>query len=164
MPLARGPAIPGQPASPQLAVQVVSSLASLDHELSKIKLWLILVAIGGTGLAAGAGFLVARSHLRPVRRLRDTAEHVRNTPDLTQRIEVTGNDELSQLRDDLQRDARVPRRRCAAPAPARPGRIAELRTPLTSLRTNIEVLASNDTIPSDDGRSCSPTSSPSFRR
>ncbi len=55
MPLARGPAIPGQPASPQLAVQVVSSLASLDHELSKIKLWLILVAIGGTGLAAGAG-------------------------------------------------------------------------------------------------------------
>jgi two-component system, OmpR family, sensor histidine kinase MprB len=150
MPLSRGPAIPGQPATPQLAVQVVSSLASLDHELSKIKLWLILVAIGGTGLAAGAGFLVARSALRPVRRLRDTAEHVRTTQDLTQRIEVTGNDELSQLAMTFNAmlasldDAAQRQRQLVQDASH------ELRTPLTSLRTNIEVLASNEAIPDED--------------
>ena len=71
---------------PGYAVQVAASIGAADHALSKITLWLIIVALGGTGLAAGAGFLVARSALRPVRRLRDTAEHVRMTRDLTRRI------------------------------------------------------------------------------
>ena len=65
----------------------------MEHELSKIRLWLVLVALGGIGLALVLGFLVARAALKPVRDLSETAEHVRTTRDLSQRIQVSGNDE-----------------------------------------------------------------------
>src|SRR5207248_7646710 len=45
------------------AIEVVASLKDVDHELAKIKLWLILVALGGVGVASLAGFLVARAAL-----------------------------------------------------------------------------------------------------
>ncbi len=87
------------------------------------------------------------------------------TQDLTQRIEVTGNDELSQLATTFNAmlasldDAAQRQRQLVQDASH------ELRTPLTSLRTNIEVLASNDAIPRrGQVSSCSPTSSPSSPR
>ena len=125
-------------------------LDAADHALSKIRLWLILVAIGGIGVASAAGFVVASAALRPVRRLSDTAEHVRLTQDLTQRIEVTGHDELSQLATTFNAmlasldDAAQRQRQLVQDASH------ELRTPLTSLRTNIEVLASNHAIPAEE--------------
>lgn len=82
---------------PHLAVEVAAPLASVNNELGKIKLWLLLVGFGGIGIASIAGFLVARAALAPVRELSDTAERVRETRDLTQRIKVEGSDELSRL-------------------------------------------------------------------
>ncbi len=127
-----------------LAIEVATPLTNVDHELSKIRLWLLLVALGGVGIAAVAGFLVARAALKPVRDLSDTAEHVRTTRDLSQRIEVTGNDELSRLArtfnamlESLDEAARLQRQLVQDAS-------HELRTPLTSLRTNIEVLATRD--------------------
>jgi two-component system sensor histidine kinase MprB len=129
---------------PNVAVQVATPIAGLDHELAKIKLWLLLVALGGIGLASAAGFLVARAALAPVRELSDTAERVRSTRDLTQRIHVDGNDELSRLAatfngmlESLDEAARRQRQLVQDAS-------HELRTPLTSLRTNIELLAMRD--------------------
>lgn len=126
------------------AIEVVASLKDVDHELGKIKLWLFLVALGGIGVASIAGFLVARAALAPVRELSDTAERVRSTRDLTQRIHVEGSDELSRLAatfnamlESLDEAARVQRRLVQDAS-------HELRTPLTSLRTNIELLATRD--------------------
>ena len=126
------------------AIEVVASLRDVDHELAKIKLWLILVALGGIGIASVAGFLVARAALAPVRELSDTAERVRSTRDLTQRIHVEGSDELSRLAEtfnamlaSLDEAARTQRRLVQDAS-------HELRTPLTSLRTNIELLATRD--------------------
>jgi two-component system sensor histidine kinase MprB len=126
------------------AVEVVASLRDVDHELAKIKLWLFLVALGGVGVASIAGFLVARAALAPVRELSDTAERVRTTRDLTQRIRVEGSDELSRLAatfnamlGSLDEAARLQRRLVQDAS-------HELRTPLTSLRTNIELLATRD--------------------
>ena len=96
--------------APPVAIQVVAQLSSVDNELARIRLWLFLVALGGIALASGAGFLVARATLRPVRELSETAERVRATRDLSQRIAVEGTDELAHARLDLQRDARVARR------------------------------------------------------
>src|SRR5262249_49244568 len=100
------------------------------------------VAIGGVGLSAIAGFLVARAALSPVRELSETAERVRATRDLTQRIHVEGNDELSRLAatfngmlESLDEAARLQRQLVQDAS-------HELRTPLTSMRTNIELLAS----------------------
>src|SRR5262249_14600520 len=89
--------LPQTPGQPKLAVQVVASPGGVDHELATIKLGPTLVAVGGIAIAAAAGFVVARAALKPVRDLSETAEHVRATRDLTQRIEVRGHDELSQL-------------------------------------------------------------------
>ena len=123
------------------AVEVVASLKDVDHELATIKLWLVLVALGGVGVASVAGFLVARAALRPVRELSETAERVRLTRDLSQRIHVDGSDELSRLAatfnamlESLDEAARLQRRLVQDAS-------HELRTPLTSLRTNIELLA-----------------------
>jgi two-component system sensor histidine kinase MprB len=133
------------------AVEVVASLTSVDHELSKIKLWLIIVGLGGIGIASIAGFFVARASLAPVRELSDTAERVRNTRDLSQRIHVEGNDELSRLASTFNAmlesldQAAARQRRLVQDASH------ELRTPLTSLRTNIELLATRgDDLAADD--------------
>jgi two-component system sensor histidine kinase MprB len=126
------------------AIEVVASLKDIDHELSKIKLWLIIVALGGIGIASIAGFLVARAALAPVRDLSETAERVRSTRDLSQRIHIDGSDELSRLAatfngmlESLDEAARQQRRLVQDAS-------HELRTPLTSLRTNIELLATRD--------------------
>jgi two-component system, OmpR family, sensor histidine kinase MprB len=138
------------PVGRDFAIEVAASMGNVDHELSKIKLWLLLVALGGVGLASLAGFLVARASLKPVRDLSHTAERVRATRDLTQRIEVEGNDELSRLAatfnamlESLDEAARRQRRLVQDAS-------HELRTPLTSLRTNIEVLARGDQLQPDD--------------
>ena len=130
--------------APPYAIQVVASLHAVDHELAKIRLWLILVAAGGIGIASAAGFVVARAALAPVRDLSETAERVRSTRDLSQRIRVAGSDELSRLAatfngmlESLDEAARQQRRLVQDAS-------HELRTPLTSLRTNIELLATRD--------------------
>jgi two-component system sensor histidine kinase MprB len=152
MPLGHAPSTPGVPQPPLLAVQVVGSLAPTDRELSKIRLWLIVVALGGSGIAFGLGFLVARSALRPVRRLSEAAEAVRATQDLSRRIEVGTQDELGQLATTFNAmlasldEAAQRQRRLVQDASH------ELRTPLTSMRTNIELLASGSRIPAAERR------------
>jgi two-component system, OmpR family, sensor histidine kinase MprB len=131
-----------QPSANHLfTIEVAASIAGLNHELAKIRLWLLLVALGGIGFAAVAGFFVARTTLAPLRELSETAERVRRTRDLTQRIQVSGSDELSQLATTF--NAMLESLDAAAQRQSQLVQDAshELRTPLTSLRTNIEVLA-----------------------
>jgi two-component system, OmpR family, sensor histidine kinase MprB len=138
------------PGAVPIAVEVAGQLTPVDRELGKIRLWLILVAAGGVGIASLAGFLVARASLKPVRELSETAERVRATRDLTQRIAVEGNDELSRLAFTFNAmleslDEAAQRQQQLVQDASH-----ELRTPLTSLRTNIEVLARGDELPPHD--------------
>jgi two-component system sensor histidine kinase MprB len=135
---------------PGLALQVASRLTDVDNELARIRLWLLLVAAGGIGIAAGAGFLVARATLRPLKDLSETAERVRATRDLSQRIAVQGSDELATLASTFNGmleslDEAAQRQRQLVQDASH-----ELRTPLTSLRTNIEVLAMAENLPAED--------------
>jgi two-component system sensor histidine kinase MprB len=135
---------------PGYAIQIAASTNAADHALARIKLWLLLIALGGIAVASAAGFLVARASLRPVRRLSETAEHVRATRDLSRRIVVTGNDELSRLATTFNAmlaslDEAAQRQRQLVQDASH-----ELRTPLTSLRTNIEVLASDPPMTSEE--------------
>jgi two-component system sensor histidine kinase MprB len=130
-----------------VAVQVVRPLNEVDHSLSRIETWLILISLAGIAIAAALGLLVARAALAPVRRLTATAETVTHTGDLSQRIDVGGHDELARLAasfnamlEALEESTRAQRQLVADAS-------HELRTPLTSLRTNIEVLASDRTLP-----------------
>ncbi|MBA3735442.1 MAG: HAMP domain-containing histidine kinase [Actinobacteria bacterium] len=132
------------------AVQVARSLTEVDHSLSRIKNLLILIAGGGIAIAAALGLAVSRAALAPVRRLTTATENVTETGDLSDRIEVSGRDELSRLAGSfnamlgaLEESSRAQRQLVADAS-------HELRTPLTSLRTNIEVLASERKLPAGE--------------
>jgi len=130
------------PATPY-AVQIARPLGEVNRTLHRITLFLILIAVGGIGVAAALGLIVSRAALAPVRRLTETTEAVTETRDLSQRIESTstGDDELGRLATSFNtmlaalEDSSRAQRQLVADASH------ELRTPLTSLKTNIEVLA-----------------------
>ena len=48
-----------------IAIQVARPLTEVDHSLSRIRWYLILIAGGGVAVAAGLGLLVSRAALRP---------------------------------------------------------------------------------------------------
>jgi two-component system sensor histidine kinase MprB len=111
---------------------------------------LFAIAIGGVLVAAALGLVVSRAALAPVRRLTRATEKVRETGDLSERIDATGRDELSQLAGSfntmlaaLEESTRLQRQLVTDAS-------HELRTPLTSLRTNIEVLAGERELKSED--------------
>jgi two-component system sensor histidine kinase MprB len=131
------------------ALQLVRPLDEVDELLERIGWILLLVALGGIGVAAVLGGFVARAALAPVRRLTREAETVAETQDLAHRIHVKGRDELSRLGVSFNtmlgalEQSQQAQRQLVADASH------ELRTPLTSLRTNIEVLASRRDLPDD---------------
>jgi two-component system, OmpR family, sensor histidine kinase MprB len=132
------------------ALQIARPLTEVDASLSRLRTILIFVTLGGIGLAAALGLLVARTALAPVRRLTEATEEVTATRDLSRRMEDEGTDELGRLAASFNsmlaslEDSARSQRRFVADASH------ELRTPLTSLRTNIEVLARADSLPDDE--------------
>ena len=133
-----------------LAVQVARSLTEVDNTLDRVTTFLVAIALVGIGSAAFLGLVVARAALAPVRRLTEAAENVTATGDLSERIHVSGEDELSRLASRfntmlgaLEASAQAQRQLVADAS-------HELRTPLTSLRTNIEVLAGKRRLPVAD--------------
>ena len=138
------------PYGPGAAVQVARPLTEVDQSLERIGLVLLLIAAGGVVIAAGLGLVVARAALAPVKRLTSTVERVTETQDLSERIDVAGQDELSRLAASfntmlaaLEESTRAQRQLVADAS-------HELRTPLTSVRTNIEVLAGDRTLLPED--------------
>jgi len=135
---------------PGVALQIGRNLSEVNHTLHRVTVYLLLIALGGILVAVALGLAVARAALAPVRRLTETAEHVTETGDLSERIEVTSHDELGRLAMSfntmlaaLEESSRAQRQLVADAS-------HELRTPLTSLRTNIEVLATERTLPPGD--------------
>jgi two-component system sensor histidine kinase MprB len=122
------------------AVVVSRVVSYIDHDLSRLRLILGLVSLGGIAAAALAGALVSRATLAPVRRLTAAAERIAETGDPSERVPEGGRGELSRLGTSFNtmlealEDAIETQRRFVADASH------ELRTPLTSMQTNIEVL------------------------
>ncbi len=128
------------PTQPSGAILTVAPLQPTTHALHRIRFWIFLVGGIGIALAAALAALVANAALRPVRRLTAAAENVAATGSLTERVEVTGHDELGRLAAQfnamlaaLERSVGAQRRLVADAS-------HELRTPLTAVRTNIDLL------------------------
>lgn len=118
---------------------ISKSLAPTRAVTMKLR-WVLLV-VGGVGVvvAAVAGGMVTRAGLRPVGRLTEAAERVARTDDLRP-IPVYGSDELARLTEAFNAMLRA-----LAESRERQARLVadaghELKTPLTSLRTNVELL------------------------
>lgn len=107
--------------------------------LNRLAIVLTLVGAAGIALAAVAGTAVGRTGLAPVARLTRAVERVARTDDLRP-IPVSGDDEIARLTATFNQmlvalgESRERQSRLVADAGH------ELKTPLTSLRTNVELL------------------------
>ena len=136
---------------PDLALQVARPLGEVDRALRNLVWALLAIAAGGIALAAALGRFVSRAALVPVERLTETTEHVTRTRDLTGRIEVEGRDELSRLATSFNAMLEALESSLGAQRQLIADASHELRTPITSIRTNIEVLARGD-LPENERR------------
>ena len=135
---------------PDGAVQIARPLTEVDRVLQQ--LLVILLVIGGIGIlvAAVLGGVVARAALAPVSRFTRRTEALTANPDLSQRLEIEGQDELARLArsfnatlDALERSAEAQRHLVADAS-------HELRTPISSLRANIQVLQDAERLPEEE--------------
>ncbi|MCW2952057.1 MAG: sensor histidine kinase [Conexibacter sp.] len=132
------------------ALQVARPLTEADNELERILVVLAVVAAAGIALAAGLGALVARTALAPVSDFTRRSEALARDPDVTERMAVRGDDELARLArsfnttlDALERSVDAQRHLVADAS-------HELRTPIASLRANIQTLDEADRLPPAD--------------
>lgn len=107
--------------------------------ISILGMLLLVIAALGTVLAIAAGLIVASAGLKPLQRLQRAADYVTDTDDLRP-IAVYGSDELASLTASFNamlgalQESRTRQAQLVADAGH------ELKTPLTSMRTNIELL------------------------
>lgn len=129
------------------AIQVARPLDEIDRQLDRIVLVLLIVGASGVALGAGLGAIVARTALAPVERFTRRTEELAADPDPSERIEVRGHDELARLAhsfnstlDALERSVEAQRGLVADAS-------HELRTPIASLRANIQTLEHSERLP-----------------
>src|SRR5918999_4761561 len=122
------------------ALQIARPLDEIDRQLDHIVFVLVLVGAAGIALGAGLGAVVARAALAPVARFTTRSEELAANPDPSQRMDIHGRDELARLArsfnttlDALERSVEAQRQLVADAS-------HELRTPVASLRANIQTL------------------------
>ncbi|HEX3668001.1 MAG TPA: HAMP domain-containing sensor histidine kinase [Acidimicrobiia bacterium] len=134
------------------SVQFAKNVDDVDATITDLGTTLLIVGGLSICVAALLALLVARASLRPVTRLTRAAERVATTQDLAASIDVRRRDELGRLASSLNAmlaaldTSREQQRELIRDASH------ELQTPLTSLRTNVEVLAGRPSMPETERR------------
>jgi len=132
------------------AIQVARPLDEVDRQLDRVLLVLMLVGAAGVVLGGALAAVVARTALAPIGRFTRRTEEIAHDPDISHRIEARGSDELARLArsfnstlDALERSVEAQRQLVADAS-------HELRTPIASLRANIQVLEDEDRLSPED--------------
>ena len=122
------------------ALQVARSLGETNRVLSTLRARTIVFVLAATGLAALLGSLIAGRVTASLRRLTAAADTVRTTGQLDVAVATAGRDEVSRLGSSFAAmlsslaRSQTEQQRLVQDAGH------ELKTPLTSIRTNLDVL------------------------
>jgi len=138
---------------PSGAVLVAQPLTEVEHELSRLLLILALIGGGGVVLAALLGALVARTALAPIGRFTQRTETLTGSLDLSRRLDVEGRDELARLADSFNGTLDALERSVQAQRHLIADASHELRTPISSLRANIQILGEAERLPREEQES-----------
>lgn len=128
-------------------LQMARSLDESETLLARLQARLAVYVALTTAAAAGIGYLVAKRVARPIVKLRDVAQTVTSTLDFTTPIDITGSGEVGNLAVSFSTmmaavaHSQDQQRRLISDASH------EMRTPLTSLLSNVELLQRGDTLP-----------------
>ncbi|MCW2972433.1 MAG: sensor histidine kinase [Thermoleophilia bacterium] len=132
------------------ALQVARPLDESDKVLHWTLIALVIISVIGVVLAGIIGRLVAGLALRPVERFTTQAEEIASGTDERQRLDEHGDDEIGRLAStfnatlDALEQAMHAQRRLIADAGH------ELRTPIASVRANVQVLEEADRLPPEE--------------
>ncbi len=133
------------------AVQAARSEEEMRHSLETLRTRMAVLLLGAMALTSLLAWKLADVILGPVRRFQEAMDDVRRTRDLRTELDLPRDDELGRLADSFDRllsalaEADVAKDRFLADASH------ELRTPITSLRGNLDLLRDNiDRIDADD--------------
>ncbi|HWX95658.1 MAG TPA: HAMP domain-containing sensor histidine kinase [Solirubrobacteraceae bacterium] len=132
------------------AVVIARPLTEVEKELSRLVLILVLIGAGGILLAAVLGALIARTALAPIARFTTSTETLTGSLDLSRRLEVEGRDELARLAGSFNRTLDALERSVQAQRHLIADASHELRTPIASLRANIQVLGEAERLPLEE--------------
>jgi signal transduction histidine kinase len=133
---------------PVAYVQYGKRQDSLRATTARLKLFLVLGVIGGTGLALLAGLAVARRAMKPIADLTGAARQIARTRNPAERLPHPAVEDevaaLAQTLDEMLEGLDMARRNTEATLEREREFVAdashELRTPLTSIFANLELL------------------------
>ena len=143
-----------------VALELARPLNGVDNILSNLRLVLLLLLIAGVGFAVALGRIASRRVLAPLGEVAQAAQHIGETEDLSSRLQVHDpEDEVGRLAtrfNHMLDTLEASRAQLDASVRAQRQLVAdashELRTPVTSLRTNIEVLLESEQLDAEDRR------------
>jgi two-component system, OmpR family, sensor histidine kinase MprB len=134
------------------ALAVALPLTDVDKALASQLLLLLIIGAAGIALAAVLGILVAKTALAPIARFTRQTELIASHPERldTERLEESGGDELARLArtfnatlDALERSVQAQRNLVADAS-------HELRTPIASIRANLQLMRDEALLSSED--------------
>jgi two-component system, OmpR family, sensor kinase len=124
-------------------------LSAIDRTAAKVRFFLILGVLGGSGLALLAGLTVARRAMAPIVQLTASAREIERTRDPGRHVPQPDSDdevaELARTLEDMLQALDAARAETETTLVRQREFVAdashELRTPLTSVLANLELLA-----------------------
>jgi two-component system, OmpR family, sensor kinase len=130
-------------------VQYARKVSDVEATVHRVRVFLLLGVLAGSGLALLLALMLSRRALAPIARLTAAARDIGRTRDPSRRVPVPDTDdevaELARTLDDMLQSLESSRAETAAMLSRQRQFVAdashELRTPLTSVLANLELLA-----------------------
>jgi two-component system sensor histidine kinase MprB len=134
------------------ALAVALPLTDVNKTLNNLLLLMAIIAAAGIAVAALLGLLVARTALAPIARFTRQTEAIAAAPQKleTERLEVSGNDELARLGRTFNTTLDALEQSLAAQRNLVADASHELRTPIASIRANLQLLRDESQLSDED--------------